>query len=106
MSMNLKIVAEIDAVSKVGNHRIRERFDLFQTPTEITKKAIRGNPLVVYREYVLSMPRGDDIAVYAYLKDEVCQTGTEEDTYPSDHLKDLDDWIKAHDGWEIEWYEL
>jgi dTDP-D-glucose 4,6-dehydratase len=50
--MNLYLEASILATSRVGAHLVKNHFQLFQTPTEITKKAMRSkDPKQVYIDW-------------------------------------------------------
>ena len=86
MSMNLHIKATQKAILASGKEtEIVKRFDLYQTPTEITYEAIEGNTLEVYYNWVIET------------------WGTEESVV---HLKTLKEWIKTmeNEGYVIEFY--
>lgn len=84
--MNLYVKATQKAILASGKEtEIVKRFELYQTPTEITYKAIRGNPLEVYCNWVMKT------------------WGTESSTQ---QLEDLKEWIKTmeNEGYVIEFY--
>lgn len=88
MSMNLHVDGRQKAVLDSGKEiEIVKRFDLYQTPTEITDKAMKGNPLEVYCDWVMET------------------WGTEESV---GHLERLKEWIKTmeNDGYVIDFFEM
>lgn len=89
MSMNLYVDARQKAILDSGKEtEIVKRVELYQTPTEITYKAIRGNPLEVYCNWVMKT-----------------WGGTESSTK---HLEDLKEWIKTmeNEGYVVEFFEM
>jgi len=94
MSMNLHVDAEFKTVDPMGKpHTVYEHFDLWQTPTEITKTAIRSeNPRQVYEEWLKKFPEKYPEAY--------------SEAYIAYHLEELDKWLQNHEGWTIDWYEL
>lgn len=87
MSMNLYLSASIKAQSHLGPMKFKESFELFQTPTRVTKAALRsgGKEFETYSKWLLRTPEME---------------GAE------DHIRELEKWLKDHEGWDIEWYEL
>lgn len=95
MSMNLHLEASIEAFSKIGKHTLRHTFDLWQTPTQVTKKAIRGgHPKDVYIEWLNELQTKDIVDVES-LKNRV-----------KHHIEELNNWLIMHKQWNIEWFEL
>jgi len=103
MSMNLHLEASAMATIKLPNgkkkrQKVVEKFDLWQTPTSITYKCLAGNTYELYKEWVMSF------------KEEYCNktsNGTWEkvDYDVSEyHIEQLDEWLKCHEGWKIEWF--
>lgn len=89
MSMNLQVKAVADVTFKNGKKAVvTEKFDdLWQTPTEVTKKALQSkDPLKVYTKWV------NEYAVPNSLKRE--------------HLRELEEWMLDYSDWEIVWFEL
>jgi len=83
MSINLhleaSIVATITISLKKKKRIIKENFNLWQTPTNITNKCLDGNAYELYKEWAaLSI----------------------------EHIKELDVWLEEHKGWKIEWFAL
>lgn len=85
MSMNLILEANCECILKLKSRdsvsKKIEKFKLWQTPTNITYKALRENPYEVYKEWVLSV--------------------TEEIDH--EHIEELDSWLEQHKEWNIEW---
>lgn len=109
MSMNLHLLAKLDADTKLGKKEIIERFSLIQTSTEVTRK-ILGAPdqFKAYSEWILAISTDKVENVYAdndFFRERE-PIGTEIVNYGKDHLGEVEQWLKEHEGWEIEWYEL
>jgi hypothetical protein len=109
MSMNLHLEATIEAETKLGKKEICEKFDLYQTPTEITREILaRDNQLEGYKEFVLK--RSEDVQVPIYEEKDFFHEkepiGFETVNYGNTHIEELNEWLNGHDGWEIEWYEM
>ena len=113
MSMNLHVNCEREVtVVKTGKlSKQTIRFDLWQTPTEITKKAIRGtDPKAVYIEWVKSITRGEVEDVYAAgdLFHEGEPVGTRTYNSGTVHIADLEEWLveAEAEGYTIEFFEM
>lgn len=107
MSINLHLEAQIDAISKVGRHRIRDTFGLRQTPTKITERILNSkNIKQEYITWVLENSYVEKIEIYAPedVFEELEPIGYEERNYSEEHTKDLDKWLLDHEGWKIKWY--
>lgn len=110
MSMNLHVNAELNAQTKIGKKIITEKFDLWQTPTDITQQALKSNDVLsFYKNWVLSITEETEIDVYAdddffYQRPPI---GKETIHEGKDHLKELDQWIEDHKEWDnIYWFEM
>lgn len=95
MSINLYLSAKREVtVNKTGKISTQSvHFDLWQTPTEITKAAIRSNdPKAVYIEWVTSE-----------FIDEKDPVGIDKE-----HLKSLEEFLTMceDEGYEVEFYEM
>ena len=109
MSMNLYLRAELLAATKIGKKVIHESFDLWQTPTDVTRDCIAsGNPEDVYRQWITERRRVDKLPCYAPgdLFGEGPVVGYEEYCVADAHLDALDTWLEEHNGWDIIWYEM
>ena len=83
MSMNLYIGAYQKATLASGKElEHRMKFNLYQTPTNITYEALKGDALKVYSDYAREISE--------------------------QHVKELTDWIKQveNDGYTIEFYTI
>ena len=87
MSMNLYLSASIKAQSHLGPMKFKESFELFQTPTRVTKAALRSG--------------GKELETYSRWLIETCHEAP-----ASDHIRELEKWLQDHEGWDIEWYEM
>lgn len=109
MGMDLYLDAQIDATSHIGKHRIRATFGLHQTPTKITEMILSSSNIKqAYIDWVMEDNFIEKIEIYAP-EDVFCELepiGYEERRYDEDHVQDLENWFKQHEGWEIEWYSL
>jgi hypothetical protein len=111
--MNLHLIGEREVtVKKTGHTSIQHvRFDLYQTPTDVTKEAIRGNdPKGVYVAWVLSHSDDEQVARYA---DDDCFSEGEPvgfDTYNAgvEHIKELEAFLNMcdHEGYDVEFCEM
>jgi len=113
MSMNLHLEASTMATIKLPNgkkkrQKVVEKFDLWQTPTSITYKCLDGNTYELYKEWIMSYSKPEK--VYIYKEDDIFEEGKPvgfEMYNPAEvHIKELDEWIKYHEGWKIEWFAL
>jgi len=107
--MNLNLMAELLADTKLGKKVIHESFDLWQTPTDVTRDCIAsGNPEDVYRKWITKWRRIDKLPRYA--EGDTFGEGpiiSYEDHCVADaHLDALDMWLVAHQEWDIVWYEM
>ena len=107
MSVNLTLVAWVDSPVK-GKKRIHERFELWQTPSDITRAALSSaNPKQFYAEWVKQFEEVDTRQIPQYdPTDAFCQGQiVEYDTYDpgQEHLKALDEWLADHEGWSVQW---
>lgn len=89
MSMNLFLEATITLLNPKTNKKVKitEDIDLWQTPTFVTKAAIRSSdPFKVYKDWVLSL-------------------GHEDNHY---HLNEIEERINKYknDGYLLEFYEM
>lgn len=88
MSMNLHVEATVDAVSKVGSHKVRKTFDLWQTPTTVTRSILENETIE------------EIVGAYAQWCFEL------NSDYAQDHLDALNRWLHDHSAWNIEFYEM
>lgn len=106
MSMNIFLYAEIEAESKVGKHTIREMFDCWQTPTEVTKKILASeDKKQAYLDYVLDHNDVQKIPIFS-VNDYFCEGDIVgyKNWYPgTEHMDDLNVWLEDHEGWTIKW---
>ena len=113
MSMNLHVNGEREVtVVKTGKPSKQTiRFDLWQTPTGITKNAIRGtDPLGVYTEWVKSVSQ--DVTEEIYAPEDLFQEGepiaSRIYNAGTAHLEQLKNWLldAEFEGYTIEFFEL
>lgn len=116
MSMNLHVSAEIDAILANGKpYKICNSFGLWQTPTEDTYKMVESNNVKdsyitwVRSHYDENDEKRDREEYDEYLKE--CKTlGYESppsyESHINRHIRELSEWLLAHDGWEINWYVM
>jgi hypothetical protein len=107
MSINLTLMAWVDSPVK-GKKRIYERFDLFQTPSEITRAALAsGDPQQFYVDWARQFEEVDTRKVPQYAPTDVFCKGAVVwyETYNpvKVHLRELDEWLADHEGWRVEW---
>lgn len=141
MSINLHLRATAKAILYLNNSteekEMVEYFDLRQTPTKITERAINsGEPLKVYLDMLRSFePEATEILGIVdnglfgkeyYYEDEY-RDNTDERSIPWEdlekvewedlekveqltqrviHEKELEQWLKEHEGWDIEWFAM
>ena len=109
MSMNLHVCAKLLADTKLGQKTIAESFNLWQTPTDVTRECLAsGNPMEEYKKWVIKDKLIVREPIYARgdLFGEDGPIGYEEYCAADDHLESPDKWLLEHDGWEICWFEL
>lgn len=110
MSMNLYLVATIDATSKVGKHVIRESFDLFQTPTIVTREILKQRDVKAAYCAWGEKTHSFEISRPIYAEEDIFQqngpVGSEPYNAWTEHLQELEQWLQEHEGWDIEWYEM
>ena len=113
MSMNLHVSGTRDiTVNKTGTQELQHiSFDLYQTPTNITRELLSSTDIAqAYRDWVNSTRHEYQEPVYD--KDDFFGEGEiigyKTICYEDDHLKDFDEFIKQceEDGYELEFYEL
>ncbi len=97
MSINLYLSATIDVKSEKGKKRkklhLKESFDLYQTPTDVTFSILKsGNSGDIKNSYI-EWVKQDEIANFH--KPENHQ-----------HIDQLKKWLEQHREWEIDWYGL
>lgn len=109
MSMNLHVCAKLLADTKLGKKTITESFDLWQTPTDVTRECLAsGNPLEGYKKWVIKdkLIVREPIFAPDDLFGEDDPIGHEDYCAADEHLESLDKWILDHEGWKIEWFEM
>ena len=109
MSMNLYLRAELLADTKLGKKVIHESFDLWQTPTDVTRGCLAsGPPESGYRTWITEQRRVDELPRYAEgdIFGEGPVVGYEEYCVADAHLSALAVWLEEHNGWDIIWYEM
>lgn len=90
MSMNLHVEATITTMhEKLGEFEVRRTFDLWQTPTKVTRE-------------LLSHKNIPDI-VDAY---EAWCDSRDPDFYSIAHIRMLKEWLEEHQEWNIQFYEM
>ena len=89
MSMNLHVEAVVIAKSYIGDHRVRETFDLWQTPTKVT------------RELLAHKTNADIVDAY-----EIWCDNRDPECYSFAHIKMLRQWLEDHKEWNIRFYEM
>lgn len=113
MSMNLHVSGErAVTVNKTGKQSKQTvHFPLWQTPTCITKEAIRGtDPKTVYVEWVRSRSNDEEEPIYA--EDDIwaerAPIGTRVVNTGEEHIQELIAWLAEceEEGYDIEFYEL
>ena len=113
MSMNLFVQASADGLIKLKDgkskaHRVTENFNLWQTPTKITRKILaKEDKLEAYTAWVLSISKEESQPIHEGLDDDMepIIVGYEKYHYGKDHLTQLREWLVLNDGMWIEWYE-
>lgn len=108
MSMNLHLSAEIEAVSKVGTHLIRETYDLYQTPTDVTRACLESaDPMQAYLDWCKQWDKTENILEYEY---DDWNSKNPIGSHPYNQFQvikeGLEAWMKSHEGWTIEWFEM
>jgi hypothetical protein len=110
MSMNLHLVATIEATSKVGKHTIRDPFDLFQTPTEATDEILSHEDVMTAYLAWGEKNCNFDYTLPVYAPEDIFQqkapVGSEIHNAWKEHLQELAQWLEEHKGWDLEWYKM
>lgn len=110
MSINLHVRAyEVFEHPVLGKKEFDYKFDLYQTPTDITYQCLKNkDPLKVYTEWVLknSQPVVENIYEQTDFFYEKPPIGTKTVNYGEIHIKELNQWLKNHKNWKIEWFML
>ena len=108
MSMNLNVFAKLGANTKLGRKTLMEKFNLWQTPTTVTRKCLAsGNPCAAYIEWVLEVRVVKKFPLYEQgdIFEEGPIVGYQEYCAAEEHSERLKHWIEEHSGWDIEWFE-
>ena len=106
--MNLNVCAKLKANTKLGRKTIVETFDLWQTPTSVTRQCLAsGDPLTFYKEWVMEDRVVDKFPLYGQgdIFGDGPVVGYQEYCAADEHLEGLRVWIEEHCGWDIEWFE-
>ncbi len=86
MSMNLFLHAKrVEGKRNKDKKMVTDKFDLFQTPTNVSYELLKGNVVLNYSKWV---------------KDE----NLDED---GNHIINLNNWLENHledDGWDVKWF--
>lgn len=112
--MNLYLSASINATIKVGKkkkkHRILESFELYQTPTDITRRILKAsNVKQAYIDWVKETPSEGYEPIYENYSDRIDGiniVGHQKVDYNELHFQDLNKWMEQHEGWQIDFYEM
>jgi len=112
MSMNLQVSGERTVtVNKTGKKsKQTTHFSLWQTPTEVTRAALKGNPKQFYIDWVKE--RSEDETEEVFAEDDIwCERepiGTRTSNPGLEHIAELEQWLKEceDEGYELEWYEI
>jgi len=92
MSMELHLRATIEAVSKLGKHVIQQTYGLNQTPTTVTQSILASPDIKqAYIDWMENTRHWDTADEYSEIVE---------------RIEELEQWLKAHEGWEIEWYSM
>jgi hypothetical protein len=107
MSINLTLMAWVDSPVK-GKKRIHERFELWQTPSDITRAALASHdPKQYYTEWVKQFEEVGIRQIPQYSAADIFCKGAVVgyDVYDpvKEHLKALDEWLTDHEGWTVQW---
>jgi hypothetical protein len=133
MSINLNLKATVQSTlhKTTGDEKrlIKEEFDLYQTPTKVTEKILNSkSPMLAYLNWLKEIEPEDTIT-YAviqegifgedYYSKEEYEEKTDDTRIPWDilpkveqpsnrvkHERELNQWLKEHEGWTIEWYSM
>jgi hypothetical protein len=114
MSMNLHLFATINATIKVGKKKktqcIQESFNLYQTPTDVTRRILKSSNIKqAYIDWVKETPHVGYEPVYASYRDSIDGINPIEHKkvdYNELHIQELNAWMERHEGWQIEFYEM
>lgn len=107
MSLNIHLIAKIDAVSYLGNHTIKHRFKCWQTPTTKTVEILNSdNKAEAYKSHIMVFSEDEKFPIYS--DDDPFELLEPIDyeivNYAKEHIHELDSFLEEHAGWEIEWY--
>ena len=113
MSMNLHVmgIREVVVVNTGKSEMQIIDFDLYQTPTNVTKKLLSSNDIAqAYRDWILKNKETFEEEVYAD-DDFFCEgeiIGYRTVCYQDEHIKQFDKFIKEskQEGYEIRFYEM
>lgn len=133
MSYNLHLKAEVEATFELEHKQYKRTLSenclLWQTPTEVTEKAMSSdNPLDVYLEYIRRIEPNDtetfgidnrSLHGDCYFREEEYRENTDESSIPWEELEKVElqtprkehennvfKWIEEHKGWKIVWYGM
>lgn len=132
MSTNLHLKASVEArlqLKQVQQKKtIVEYFDLWQTPTKVTERILDSNdPFSAYVDWVKdenfqeteTMYKVENVVdgfvFYNWVFEEELKRDfsghtilktSEAKTAEAEHIEMLENWLKEHDEWNIEWYAL
>ncbi len=114
MSMNLHLSATINATIQVGKKKEKKRltdsFELYQTPTDITRRILKAsNVKQAYIDWVKETPSEGYEPIYANYSDRIngfAVINHEKVDYNERHIQELNNWLEQHKEWNIEFYEM
>lgn len=123
MSINLNLQASAQAILRLENERtqnriIVERFEIPQTPTEVTERILNSEDrLQAFLDWIRKEWPEDteEVEVQAWEEDpstffsEEGQKVIKVEVVDSKRVKlekNLFEWLKLHKGWKIEWFAL
>lgn len=114
--MNIHLNAELQGDFTLNGKKIKksiyENFDCVQTTTLETDMIIKSNDVYQeYKEYILDRFKNitEEKFIYANDYDYLCENEPIDivlENVGELHIKELDKFIKEHDGWKINWYKL
>lgn len=110
MSMNLVLRAKIEAIINKRKHTLIKYCDLWQTPTKVTYEILKSSDIFeAYKKWVLSIPRNTSEPLATDDGEEmfrVFQPHEDEEDPREAHIKEVEDFLKEYEGWEISWYDM